>query len=389
MRHHPATALAALLAAASLACWLFGWHVGLDSAVYRSGASAVLHGDPLYGPLPGQPSWPGAPTLPFTYPPFAALLFTPFALLPPQLTWGVLAALSALALGFVLRVSLGGGAKSRQIAAYPAILACAFGLEPVWLTLSFGQVNLLLMALVVLDVLVLPPSRRRGVLTGLAAAIKLTPLVFVLHLALTGRRQDAVRALATFAALNLAGAVALPADTARFWRSQLLGGNDATRNSWVGNQSLNGVIQRLTNEANWAFTVAVLAGLACIGAALLLARRLHAHGEHLSALLVTAFGGVLASPISWSHHWVWVVALAGLLVRRAAQSRSTGPALALATLALVFTGWTLAVVPSDNHRELHWTAIQMMLGNAYVLVALAAAPFLFREVFRSDQEQLS
>jgi alpha-1,2-mannosyltransferase len=281
---------------------------------------------------------------------------------------------------------MGAGTGSQPRTAYPVILMCALGLEPVWRTLLLGQVNLLLMALVVGDLLVLPPSRWRGGLTGVAAAIKLTPLIFVLYLAVTGRRQDAVRALATFVALNVVGAAILPEDTVRFWRSQLLGGNNATRNSWVGNQSLNGLLQRLTDESDWAFAAAVLAGLACIAAALLLARRLYLRGQQLSALLVTAFGGVLASPISWSHHWVWLVALVGLLARRPSRVTPIGLLLSAATLVLVFTGWTMAVVPSGDHRELHWTATQMMLGNAYVLIALAAAPFVARHVLRRDQQ---
>lgn len=370
LSRHPAGVAAAGLAGLSVVWWLRGRRLGLDDAVYRAGAWAVLHGNPLYGPLAALPPWPGDRGLPFTYPPVAAVMFMPLTLLPLQPAWGVLAVLSALALGFVVRVSAGDFAGLRPAVAGPVTVLGVFALEPVWRTVGLGQVNAVLMALIVLDVLVLPRSRWRGGLTGLAAAVKLTPLVFVLHLAVIGRRADAVRALATFIALNAVGAVLLPADTVRFWSSQLLGGNHATSNSWVGNQSLNGLIQRVTGEASWAFTAAVLAGLVCIGVALPLARRLHARGESLGALLVTAFAGLLASPISWSHHWVWVVPVVGLLVRRAMRSAATGPLAMLAGLAALFSGWTLAVVPSGNHREVHWNLVQMLLGNAYVLAAL-------------------
>lgn len=390
---HPAAAVtglvAALLFAVSVVCWLGGWRLGLDNAVYRAGAVAVLHGDSLYGPLPALPAWAGR--LPFIYPPVAALLFAPLAMLPLQIGWGLLAALTTLGVGLVLRVALTDGSRSRSRPGlgpgpgpvmFAAVLVCSFGLEPLWRTLEFGQVNILLMALVVMDVLVLPRSRWRGVLVGLAAAIKLTPLVFVLHLAITGRRADAVRALGAFAALNAIGAAVLPSDTVRFWRSQVLGGVHVTSSSWGGNQSLNGLIQRVTGEAGWAFAAAVLAGLGCLAVALPLARRLHERGEPLGAVLVTGVCGVLVSPISWTHHWVWVIPLFGLLVGRAVRSSSAGPRLAIALLALVFTGWMSEVVPLGNHRELAWTPIQMLLGNAYVLVALACAPILCLRVFR-------
>ena len=386
LRRRPDAIAAVVFVGVSVVCWSRGWRLGIDDAVYRAGAWAVLHGEPLYGPLAALPPWPGARGLPFTYPPVAAVMFTPLTLLPLQLAWGLLAVASALAVGFVTRVSAGDFASLRPAFAGPVIAAGVFALEPVWRTVGLGQVNAVLMALVVLDVVVLPPARWRGLLIGLAAAVKLTPLVFVAHLAVIGRRADAVRALATFIALNALGAVLLPQETVRFWSSQLLGGNDATTNSWVGNQSLNGLIQRVTGEASWAFAAAVLAGLACLGAALPLARRLHARGELLGALLVTAFAGVLASPISWSHHWVWVVPVAGLLVRRAARSASTGPVAMLAGLAAVFSGWTLAAVPSGDHREVHWNVVQMLLGNAYVLAALAV--LLGLRLFRGQRPPL-
>lgn len=368
--------LLAAVSAISVVCWLFGLHLGLDSSVYRAGAVAVLHGQSLYGQLAG------AAGLPFIYPPIAAIVFAPLVMLPPQVGWGMVAALSVLSLALVLRTSVQvtagadvtadviSGGRPRRI--HPTVLLVGvLCLEPIWLGLSLGQVNILLMALVVLDVLVLPRSPYRGALVGLAAAIKLTPLVFVPYLALTGRRADAARALGTFAALNLVGLVLLPGDTVRFWRSQVLGGVHVTTSSWYGNQSLNGLIQRLSHQASWAFAAAVVAGLVCVGVALPLARRLHARGDELGGLLVIGFAGTLASPISWTHHWVWVAPLVVLLVRRARR-----PVLAVAALAALFTGWMFAIVPGGDGRELAWTPVQMLLGNAYVLAGIAAAVVL-------------
>lgn len=352
-------------------CWRSGVPLGLDCSVYRAGAAAVLHGQSPYVHLAS----PGG--LPFIYPPIAAILMTPLALVPQLVAWGLVTVLSAVGLGVVVRTCSGGRPGT-------ALLVGVLVLQPVWLTLVYGQVNIVLMALVVLDVLALPRSRWRGALIGLSAAIKLTPLVFVPYLAITGRRADATRALGTFAGLNAVAALFMPGDTIRFWRSQLLGGVGVTTKSWEGNQSLNGLIQRLSHQASWAFVAAIAAGLLCVAVALPLARRWHARGDDLAGLLVMAFAGVLASPISWTHHWIWVVPLACLLARRVAR-----PLLALAALAVVFTGWTFALAPSGGTRELSWTPLQMLLGNAYVLAGIGAGVVLcHREISRLWTEQV-
>lgn len=351
------------MVAVALVWWVCGWPVGVDSAVYRSGALAVLHGEPLYERLAATPDW--SPDLPFAYPPFAALLFLPLAVLPTQLAWGVVAALTASALGVVVRLT------SPGLRAWWLLLPL---LEPVWRTVALGQVNVLLMALVVVDVVALRGSRWSGVLVGLAAAVKLTPLVFVLHLVVTGRRADALRAVGAFTAAGLAGLVLLPGDSLRFWASAVLGANDALANGWWGNQSLHGLVHRLA--AVPAAPLLVVGTAVCLVAAALLARTLDRRADVVGALLVTAFCGLLVSPISWTHHWVWVVPLCGLAVRRGA------PWAAVAVAAL-FGGWAFALVPRDHGRELGWTPLESLLGNAYVLGALAAGAVLAVVLARS------
>ncbi|WP_042413611.1 glycosyltransferase 87 family protein [Streptacidiphilus anmyonensis] len=382
---HPAAAISLVLGVTAVVGWVLGWPMGFDDAVYRAGAWAVLHGKPLYEPLATLPDWSQVRQLPFTYPPVAALLFTPLTLLPLQLAWGVMAVASTLALAFVVRTPLGVG-KARWTPAAALTLVGAFALEPVWRTFSLGQVNLLLLALVVADALLLPRTRWGGTLIGLAAAVKLTPLVFVAHLLVTGRRADAARAVGVFVGLNLLGALLLPADTVSYVTGGMTGGDDATGNAWGGNQSLNGLVQRLTGQASWAFAVAATAACVCVVVALLLARRLHRRGEALGALLVTGCAGALASPISWSHHWVFVVPLAALLVRQARRSSARGPRLLLGALVAVFSGWSLFVVPIGEQRELTWNPLQMLLGNAYVLVGVAALALLAWRLLRPGAE---
>ncbi|GLW92875.1 membrane protein [Actinokineospora globicatena] len=360
-----ATAVAAGLVLIAVACWFNGRGLGVDSSVYRAGALTLLHGDSLYAPLTTGEWW--APSLPFTYPPIAGLLFLPLTMVPSQLGWGVLAALSALALGFVLHESL--PQRARTGWRFGALLLATLALEPVWRTLGLGQVNLLLVAMVMADVLLLRGRKGSGVLIGIAAAVKLTPLIFIAHLALTRRWADAARAMATFVVLNLAAAVVLPLDTLWFWTKALIDGNDATTNSWIGNQSLNGIFQRLTGEDRGALFLYATTAVIAVGLAAVVVRRLYRQGDDLGALLVTAVTGLLVSPVSWTHHWVWVVPLVGYLI---AKSNVTG----LLAIGIVFTGWQFRMVPSGAKSELSWNAADVLLGNSYLLAALVAAPIV-------------
>lgn len=175
-------------------------HPGMDSTVYQAGASAILRGHPLYGVLDIPLPWAD---LPFTYPPVAAIFFLPLVPLPLWLVWGVMAAGCALALGVAVRASLRSVLRrDPQPWLVNLVTALAFGLQAVWSTIGLGQVNLLLMALIAVDVLALSSTRRNGILIGIAASIKLTPLIFIPHLLLTGRRAAALRATLTFLALQ-------------------------------------------------------------------------------------------------------------------------------------------------------------------------------------------
>lgn len=291
---------------AGIVGWAIDWRLGVDSAVYRSGAVALLTGEPLYDNdvLAAEPPWA---RLPFTYPPTGALLFVPLALFATQISWGVLAAISVLALALVVRVAVQ-AVPDRPGWLTPArttllVTILALGLEPVWRTLFLGQINLILMALVVTDVLVLGTVAGRarylgGVLVGVAAAVKLTPLIFVPHLWLIGRRADAVRALATFALLQGLLFAIIPHDFARFWTVAVTDPARTGPTFWAGNQSLNGLVLRLSDLAPWALAAAIGIGAVLAVPALYLARRFHLGGRGLPALLVTAFFGLLLSPVS-------------------------------------------------------------------------------------------
>jgi alpha-1,2-mannosyltransferase len=378
-------AVPALLIVAGLVAWMLEWRLGVDSAVYRAGALALLGGEPLYDHdwLTAEPPWA---SLPFTYPPTAALLFTPLAVFPIQVCWGLLGAMSVLAMAFAIRACIA-VLPARPVWLTPArttlvLSVLLLGIEPVWRTLALGQINLILMALIVGDLLVLGAATGRarrfgGVLVGVAAAVKLTPLIFVGHLLVTGRRMDALRALATFVSLQSLMLLLVPHDAIRFWGYAVTDPERVGPTPWVGNQSLNGLILRLSDVAPWSLKVAIGFGVLLAIPSVLLVRRLHLQGRPLPALLVTAFLGLLVSPVSWSHHWVWAVPLIVFLLSRLAEpipaglsrvARLAGPVV----VGAVFVSCVLLVIRNRNLVELDWGALELVLGSAYLLVPLIA-----------------
>ena len=182
----------------------------------------------------------------------------------------------------------------------------AVWLGPVQQTLDLGQVNLVLMLLVLADLSLPDRARFKGIGLGLAAGFKLTPLIFVLYLLLTRRFRAAAVALSTFAATIAASLVLLPGPAREFWFGGLfLNSRRTGNNAYVGNQSLHGMLARLVGETAASqlprAALPVLAGLAGVLLAAWWSRR----GQEAIGILTCALAGLLASPISWAHHWVW------------------------------------------------------------------------------------
>nr|WP_166641745.1 glycosyltransferase 87 family protein [Amycolatopsis sp. SID8362] len=366
--------------------WQHDWVLGVDSAVYRAGALTLLHGDSLYdaNTLPNEPWWA---LLPFTYPPTAALIFVPLAAFPTQISWGLITAVSLGAMALSIRIAIGAlprpAADGPRWWASPARSTIVFflvflGLEPVWRTIFLGQINLILMAMILLDMLVIGArgSRWGGVLVGVAAAIKLTPLVFLGHLFVTGRRMDAIRGFATFVLLQGLMFLINAHDAAKYWTVTLPDTGRIGPVHWAGNQSLNALMNRATDLAPWASKAAMGIGLLLAIPALWLLMRFHRKGQALAALLVTAFWTLLISPISWTHHWVWVIPLIVLLVSRlpkttpkTAWKRWVGTGL----VAFVFVSCVLLILPNGRNVELHWKVWQNVLGDAYILMPVVLA----------------
>ncbi|MGN9759015.1 glycosyltransferase 87 family protein [Streptomyces sp. SD31] len=339
-------------------------HVSMiDLMVYRAEGATVRAGGDLYALRTT------AARLPTTYPPFAALLFTPLTLLDTATmrtvaTAGNLALLVAFA-GLSLR--LVGHARVESLWWVSAV---AVWCEPVWTTLRYGQINLLLAVLVLWDLSRRPGDRWAGVGIGLAAAVKLTPALFVVFLLATGvvaRRRHgcggswlrhAHLAATWFTGATLLAVAVLPYDSWRFWSRMVFAAGRVGHAEDTANQALRGVLARLLHTpepgAAWLVAAAVV-GVAGLGVAVAAELR----GQRAWAVTSCAVTALLISPVSWSHHWVWCLPVVLLLGTHAYRAAAVG-------VLLVFASYALWWVPHGPGRhELHQTGIELTLSALY------------------------
>ena len=202
-------------------------------------------------------------------------------------------------------------------------------------------------------------------LIGIAAGIKLTPLVFVVLLVLIGRRSAAARAMVAFGATVLAGFLLMPSAATTYWTEAVWDSGRVGGSEYVRNQSIFGAMTRILGAE--PSTIAWLAVAVPISTGvLLLAASQWRRGARDVGICLAAAAMLLASPISWDHHWVWGVPALLVLVGRA-------PAAAAAAWAvLLFTGCRV-LVRNGEDVELQWTWWENVWGNAFVWAALLAA----------------
>ena len=377
-RPRPRSAAArAALVAVNLACVTFfllsytphGVGFGpyrIDLDVYRIGARVWLGGGSLYGRLP--PTMAG-PRLRFTYPPIAAIMLSPLAMMPMVAATTVLTlvtiALTALVLRLFLRRLIAPEAGSWWALAW--LLPPALLLEPVRNTLAYGQVNVVLMAMVSLDCMTERPRWPRGSLVGIAAATKLTPAAFVLFFLLQRDYRAARTAAFSFAATTGAGFLLAWPDSVRYWTSAVFQLGRTGNIAYAANQSIAGVMARagadpraLAATALWLALSAIVVAVACRGM-----RRAFAAGQNAWALALNAFAALLISPISWSHHWVWCLPAILTLALLGWRQRARLPLLTAAAGLAVFFAAPQWWFPSGNDTELRWAAWQQAVGSAY------------------------
>ncbi|GAA4469818.1 glycosyltransferase 87 family protein [Phytohabitans houttuyneae] len=371
-----ATVTAIAAAVAAFLEWYGNRHDFFDLRIYVSAMRWWADGHPLYDYA--QPDRVQG-ELYFTYPPFTAALLRPLAEIPVGATIvmfliGTAAAIAVTTWWLVHPVAL----RHRQPPWFVAGIAIplVFVIEPTRETFTFGQINMLLVVLVLGDLLLLVPrnSRWAGVGVGLATALKLYPGIFIVYLLAARRWRAAITAITTAAGATLLAAVMAPRDSWQFWTNDLWSTDRVGRTDYTANQSLLGLIGRaaLPDEPSrlvWLGLVALVAGFGIRRAA-----QAARAGDEVAGLALAGLVGALISPIAWTHHVYWFVPAFVVLVDAGLRERDLRPRLALLGVAAAgflvllhgvvsFDDWGIAPLPTDTVGE-------FLRRNAYVLLAL-------------------
>ncbi len=378
-----------------------------DLDVYRAGAEALLRRAPLYSAHPPHSD------LLFTYPPFAALVFVPLELGPVELARLAVTACSLAAAVVIAHAGLRGAGRPtgwRTGWWSVALAAVALRSQPFSQTLHLGQVDLVVIAMVLADLL-LVSAPRRGWLLGVAAGFKPTPLVLVGYLVLSRQWRAAAQAVLGFAATVGVGYLVLPGTSRRYWGTELLDTARVGSLSYVANQSLAAMWARATHDPHPGSRPTVTLGVLAlvVGTAAVLGwlyRRTGAQagpavtdqaatgagpgaaepGRVLSfeALCLAGVAGLLASPVSWTHHWVWCLPITVALVARWAGARTDRAFWGWGSAALVWVAvfWSGPMWHTPRGRDLEFTDSwwQAVAADSYALlgVGLLAAALAYR-----------
>ena len=323
----------------------------------------------------------------FTYPPFSALLFAPFAHFPLRacevvFSWVNLAALFAMIV--VCLRAVGTTLEKRTLLWWALALVLPVVLfDPVRQTFLLGQVNIILALMVVAD-LTMDLPLPRGILVGLAAAIKVTPIILIPYLFLTRQGRAGLRAVGAFAAAAVLAAAVNASTSWSYWTHYIRDPQRAGMLSWIGNQGVLGATERMlgrTVTTPTTFVIVVTVGV--LGLAI--AAGAYRRSSPVLGLLVVEATESLASPVSWSHHFIWMILLVAWLALAEDRPRyGEWYALAVSVLLWAAPYWWVPHGPDVRFAGRGWL---IPLGDAYTLVFVALLVGAAVRVVRSSLER--
>jgi len=370
-------ALALVVAQCLAALFVIGEALG-DLAIYRGALIHTANGGNLYEFRYEHEGRPDG--YPFTYPPFAAILMFPLAWLPAGVTdilWTAGVAATAIAIALVVAVSattdrfseVSGQHASFRVRWEIVLLILALS-YPLLHNVILGEISLLIALLALVDGSGIVPTRFRGVLVGVAAAVKLTPLIFIAYFVVTRQRRAAMQAITSFSVATAAGFLLMPSASREYWGSRIFETGNVGEISSGWNKAIAGLLARLGLDDVWLLVVWVVVA-SIVGLMALYRARVHYRdGDELHAAVVVGCASVAVSPISWAHHQVWGV-LAAVVVLHTLRTRMA-TAVAGGTLLVFF-----ALSPTQGLSEGGSTAMTIaweLPTLVFVVVSLAGLP---------------
>jgi alpha-1,2-mannosyltransferase len=364
-----------------------GWRVlgstvyRIDIDVYRMGGQAWLDGHPLYSP-DVKFHTPIGLNLPFTYPPLAAVIFAPFAWLgmpAASVTITLITLVLLLVSTMIVLTRLDVWTTSRAVPGpawlrrwWLTALIVAWATlywEPIRANFAFGQINVVLMTLVIAECVPRRTPWPRGLLLGLGIALKLTPAVFLLYFLLNRDRRAVLTSLASVVAAIAAGFALAWQDSREYWTHTVRNTDRIGAASLNTNQNIAGTLARLGLDDHQRFVPWVVACVLVLALTVWAAGRALRAGEPVLAVICIAVFGLAVSPVSWSHHWVWM--LEAVMVTAVLAWRRRNAALAIVSAAGVAVMVWSPIDLMPKHHEVNAAWWRQLVGVSYLWWALA------------------
>jgi alpha-1,2-mannosyltransferase len=352
----------------------------IDLEVYREAGVSVLRGRDVYDWLTPLPQ-----LLLFTYPPFAALVAIPLAWLPFHTVgwlWTAVQMIVLLGIVAVVYRPLLARFGTRAPIVLGAVAGLLLWMSPLSDGIRFGQVGLVIVGLCAADYLTKRPRWPRGLLVGLATAIKLTPGVFIIHMWLSGRRREALTATATAIGVTLATFLVLPAASATYWFDAVLDSDRVGNNAGTSNQSIRGILLRFHVDSGfvWLPLIAVTAWFGFRAAV-----RTAKAGDDLAACAIVGLLSVVLAPVAWIHHLGWIVLALAVVLRDGSHLRRVALAVGIwyfFFIDLPWRGWAMTVPSYEPHLPIF---VARLIQGSFGLAALALIPLLLHFAERDRQ----
>lgn len=374
-------AVALMLASLAPLVWLHlidarpgRWQVDLE--VYRNAGVSHLIGRPVYETLTPPPQ-----LLPFTYPPFPSMLAVPLALVPFHVAgwiWYLLQALTNVAIVWIVGARWWRRPQWWRPLTFGLAVAVSTHLLPVSDGYRFGQVDAFLVFLVLADITRWRPLRwvPHGVLVGFAAAIKLTPSIFIVHFAVTRQWRAFWTSVATAAGLTLFAAAMDLQNSLAFWFGALLDPERLGSNAGVPNQSIRGMIYRLHGDNPVGSLIWLTLIVTCLVLGMAIAARAHRSGRPLEEVAAVGLVALLISPVSWIHHHDWMLVVFAVLARYAHRDRrrlaAVGVLFVVYLLKWPWWGYWWMNSPGEIAETWSLNPFLQLLANSYVIAAAVA-----------------
>jgi alpha-1,2-mannosyltransferase len=206
-------------------------------------------------------------------------------------------------------------------------------------------------------------------LLGLAIALKLTPAVFLLYFLLRRDTRALLITAASAVAATLAGFAFAWRDSIEYWTDTVRNTDRIGTATLNTNQNIAAALARLGIGEGARFVLWTVACFAVLGLTVWAARRALRARQSVLALICVAMFGLVVSPVSWSHHWVWALPTVVVTALMAYRKRHIALGLvAAAGLALMI--WTpIPLMP--EHHETAASLWRQLAGGSYVWWALA------------------